>query len=111
MSGFVDDHKTGNFELELDTALHIADGLMANQYRLKAGQSMGKHVHDYTHLSILAKGIVRLEKFNSDDVEPFEKLSLDATLQPLTVVVAANIYHRITAIEDADWFCIHAEQG
>lgn len=111
MSGFVDDHKTGSFEVELDTNLHLSDVIIANEFHLLAGQSMGKHVHDYSHISILAKGIVQLEKFNKGDDKPFEVSVLSATLKPVTVIVDANIYHRITAIETADWFCIHALKG
>jgi hypothetical protein len=111
MSGFVDDHKNGSFSIELKTSLHLSDAVIANEFNLSAGQSMGKHVHDYSHISILSRGIVQLEKFNDGDSDAFEILTIDATDKAVTLIVDANIYHRITAIEDADWFCIHAEQG
>jgi hypothetical protein len=112
MGEFVDDHKNGFFGAELDNQFHfIAGEMMANEFHLLAGQSLGKHVHDYTHMSILARGIVKLEKFNRGESEPFEVSVLCATLRPVTVIVSANIYHRITAMEDADWFCIHSERG
>jgi len=110
---FVDDDKIGHFAIDLDTTLHVSDDIdvVMNEFHLLAGQSMGKHVHDYAHYSVLAKGIVKLEKFNEGEDEPFEMQMLCATLKPVTVVVSANIYHRITCIEDADWFCIHSERG
>lgn len=113
MTEFVDDHKNGHFSIDLDTTLHVSDEIdvCMNEFRLLAGQSMGKHVHDYSHYSLLTKGIVQLEKFMENTDIPFEVSVLSATLKPVAVVVSANIYHRITCIEDADWFCIHTERG
>lgn len=108
---FVDDHKNGSFAVDIQTELHIADRLIANEFNLKAGERLGKHVHDYTHLSILSNGTVKLEKFNKGEDEPFESIILCAAGKAVTVIVSANIYHRITALTDADWFCIHAEMG
>ena len=32
---FVDDHKNGSFAVDIQTELHIADRLMANEFNLK----------------------------------------------------------------------------
>jgi len=109
MSEFIDDHKFGEFGIDLDTMLHLTDVVVANEFNLLAGTCLGKHVHDYSHLSILSRGSVQLEKFHAGEDIPFSVAVLESTDKAVVVTVEANIYHRITAIKNAQWFCIHGE--
>lgn len=77
---------------------HFAAGVYAKQMQLPAGHYAVKHTHDYDHLSILAKG------------EVVVMVDEEATVYaaPACINIKAGQEHRIEAISDAVWFCIHA---
>ncbi len=77
---------------------HFADGLYAKEYRMPAGTVIGKHVHDYDHLSSLAMGQVLL---TIDGVQSEHRA-------PAMLTVKAHKVHVVQAITDAVWYCIHA---
>jgi quercetin dioxygenase-like cupin family protein len=66
--------------------------------KAKAGRVIGSHKHTYDHYSILCTGLVKVE-YDGGEVEWYE--SGDA------ITVPAGVEHRITAISDIVWFCIH----
>ena len=101
----------GEKVFDVDKDFHTSDNLMAAELYIPAGLEVGKHIHTYSHLSVLAKGKVVVEKFRIGEDAPFEVLELSAHNEAQVVEIKANIYHRITAIEDAQWFCIHANLG
>ena len=76
-----------------------AGGVYAREQTLKAGEEVTKHVHDYDHLSYLASGSATLE------VEG----ELSALHGPCMLEVKAGKEHRIQAITDIVWLCIHSE--
>lgn len=82
------------------TEFFFADKVAAKRHVLSAGDVVGKHTHDYSHLSIVGYGSVRVTTPKGSRVYD----SGDC------VIVEANIEHTITAIEDAVWYCIHKEQ-
>ena len=67
---------------------HFSDGLYAKESFFKAGMSILKHTHNFSHLSILAMGKV---------VEA-----------PACIEIKAGLTHGVKAITDCVWFCIHA---
>ena len=77
---------------------HFSDGLYAKQATFPAGTAILKHTHDFSHLSILAKGKVAVMK--GDDVEVIEG--------PACTEIKAGMTHGVKAITDCVWFCIHA---
>lgn len=80
---------------------HIfADGLYAKETEIPAGMLLAKHLHDYTHFSILAKGRVRV--WANDVMAEYEA--------PACIEIKANIEHEVQAITDATWYCVHATQ-
>lgn len=85
-------------EIDLNVVHHFSDGVYARQMTLPAGHFAVTHAHEYDHLSILASGRVLLE---------VDGLITDLKA-PACVTIAAGKHHRITATEDAMWFCIHA---
>ena len=77
---------------------HFSDGLYAKQATFPAGVAILKHTHDFSHLSILAKGKVAVLK--GEDVEIVEA--------PACIEIKAGMTHGVKALTDCVWFCIHA---
>jgi quercetin dioxygenase-like cupin family protein len=77
---------------------HFSDGLYAKESFVPANTSIMKHMHDFSHLSILAKGRVAVLKGEVIEI-------IDA---PACIEIKANVVHGITAMSDCVWFCIHA---
>lgn len=77
---------------------HFSDGLYAKQAVFPAGVAILKHTHDFSHLSILAKGKVAVMK--GEVVEIVEA--------PACIEIKAGLTHGVKALTDCVWFCIHA---
>ena len=90
----------GNFSCDLGIIHHFSDGLYAKQMMIPKGYMAGTHAHNYSHLSILAKGrvIVRTDEYNKE------------YQAPACIEIKAGVLHTIEALEDAYWFCIHATE-
>ena len=84
----------------MDVEFFTADNLFAKRHILSKGDKIGKHIHTYSHLSILGYGSVRVDVTGSSKVYD----SGDC------IVITANTEHVITALEDACWFCIHTDK-
>lgn len=78
---------------------HFAGGVYAREQTLKAGFEVEKHEHTYDHLSFLCSGSALLEVAGE----------LQHLTGPCATVVKAGQKHRIQAITDITWLCIHAE--
>lgn len=76
-----------------------AGGVYAREQTLEAGQEVEKHMHDYDHLSYLGAGRAMIE-VDGD---------LAIVQGPCMIEVKAGKTHRIQAITDITWLCIHAE--
>jgi quercetin dioxygenase-like cupin family protein len=78
---------------------HSAGGVYMREQTLAAGQEVEKHEHSYDHLSFLCWGSATLE--------------VDGELQflqaPCAIEIKAGKKHRIQALSDITWLCIHAE--
>lgn len=84
--------------MEPDIKHVFADGLYAKEAYIPAGMVLVKHQHTFTHFSILAKGRVFV---TADDVGTM----YDA---PACIEIKANVPHKIEAMMDSVWYCIHA---
>lgn len=77
---------------------HFGGGVYAKETRLPAGYSMGKHVHQHDHLSMLGSG--------------FALLTVDGVSReirgPACITVEAGKVHEVKALTAITWFCIHA---
>lgn len=86
---------------EIDELLHVehffCDGLYAKRMSIKAGYTVGKHVHDFTHMSALKSGRVIV---TVDGVPSLH-------VAPAWVEIEAGRTHTIEAVEDSVWFCTH----
>jgi quercetin dioxygenase-like cupin family protein len=76
---------------------HFSDGLYAKEIHVGAGQAILKHTHDFSHLSILAKG--KIAVLIGEEIEIVNA--------PACIEIKAGITHGVKAIEDCVWFCIH----
>ena len=88
----------GTFAIDPNVIHHFSDGLYAKQMTIPKGFMAGKHLHDYSHLSILAKGKV-IVRTDDGEVE---------YVAPACIEIKSNTYHTLEALEDCSWFCIHA---
>jgi quercetin dioxygenase-like cupin family protein len=88
----------GRYDIDPQIQNYFSDGLYAKQMIIPAGYIACQHKHNYSHLSILAKGrvIVKTDDYNQEYVAP------------ACIEIKAEIYHQILALENAVWFCIHA---
>jgi quercetin dioxygenase-like cupin family protein len=77
---------------------HFSDGLYAKQLHIPANYVIGSHSHKYNHLSILAQGEVVV--FVDDKQTRF--------VAPACIEIAAGKEHRVFAVTDSVWYCVHA---
>jgi quercetin dioxygenase-like cupin family protein len=75
-------------------------GLHVKLTELKKGMKLVQHKHTYDHLSLLLSGrvIVHLDT---------DAIVIDASATPRSMVIEAGRIHRVTAITDACWLCVH----
>lgn len=81
----------------LEVEHFFCDGLYAKRMRIMAGYTVGKHVHDFTHMSALKSGRVVLTVDGVPSVH----------IAPAWIEVVAGKVHTIEALEDSVWFCTH----
>ncbi|RKE36637.1 hypothetical protein B0G76_2839 [Paraburkholderia sp. BL23I1N1] len=85
-------------EVDLHIKHYFSGREYAKQMTLEAGNYAETHEHLYDHISILAQGIVTVE---IDGAVSYH-------IGPTAIVIPANKKHRIDAITDSVWFCVHA---
>jgi quercetin dioxygenase-like cupin family protein len=76
-----------------------AGGVYAREQTLRRGQEVEKHVHDYDHLSYLVHGTALVEVGGEWQV----------LHSPCMLEIKAGKTHRIEALTDITWLCIHSE--
>lgn len=87
-----------SIEIDFGIVHHFSDGVYARQMALAAGDIAMTHAHEYDHMSILAQGYAKVE---IDGVSTGYRA-------PACINIAANKHHKIIALTDIVWFCIHA---
>ena len=90
--------REGNFEVDPQIEHHFSDGLYAKRMVIPKGYEVGQHAHQYSHLSILAKGRVLVK--TDDNQKEYAA--------PACIEIKSNVLHVIQALDDSEWFCIHA---
>jgi quercetin dioxygenase-like cupin family protein len=84
--------------------LHIKHYFSGREYArhmaLPAGHYADTHRHTFDHLSILARGQARVT---------VDGVATDYT-GPECIVIRAGQVHRIEALTDVVWFCVHATE-
>jgi quercetin dioxygenase-like cupin family protein len=82
----------------VNIAHYFSDGLYAKEIHVPADMAVMKHMHDFSHLSILAKGKVAVLK--GEEIEIIKA--------PACIEIKAGLVHGVKAIDDCVWYCIHA---
>lgn len=77
---------------------HFSDGLYAKEVFVPEGTAILKHVHDFSHLSILASGRVVVMMEDTQKV----------VTAPACIEIKAGVTHGVKALTNCVWFCIHA---
>ena len=77
---------------------HFSAGVYAKEQKLAKGYMVETHAHKYDHLSIMSGGPVEVE------------CNGESTLYVgcACITIKAGVKHKITALGDSVWFCIHA---
>ena len=68
--------------------------------RIPKGRELTQHVHPYDHYSLLVAGIVDVESEG-------RSIRYLARMGPCCIEIKAGIAHKVTAITDAIWICLH----
>jgi quercetin dioxygenase-like cupin family protein len=84
-------------EIDLHTQHFFSEKIYAKQMKLPAGHFAVSHKHNYDHLSILSTGIAEV----TTDTETRQYTA------PACIDIKAGVEHKIVAITDVDWFCLH----
>ena len=77
---------------------HFSDGLYAKETFIPKDMILKQHKHNYSHLSILAKGSVVVNK--DGDIVVYKA--------PCCIEIEKEISHGVLALEDCVWYCVHA---
>ena len=80
---------------------HCAGDLYTKAAHIPAGHVLVQHMHKYSHLSILASGIVEV---CVDGVTTQH-------VGPECMTIEAGKHHGVKALTDAVWYCIHSVTG
>lgn len=79
---------------------HFSAGVYVREMTLAKGHYALSHAHKYDHMSILSSGkaIVTVQGEEKEYVAPS------------CIEIKAGEIHKIVALEDVVWFCIHATE-
>lgn len=86
--------------MSFDTQHHFSSGVYAKEMHLARSHYAVSHKHKYDHLSILASGVAVVECDNEAKLYT----------APACITIKAGVNHKITALDDVVWFCIHATE-
>jgi len=84
--------------IDLQTKHYFSGREYAKEMHMPKGSWAETHEHKYDHISILASGSVLL---TIDDVHHVH-------VGPTAIVIPALKKHRVSALTDVVWFCVHA---
>ena len=82
----------------IDARHHFCDGMCVKEMQLAAGFCAVTHRHVYDHFSILGKGRARVTVGEETAVH----------VAPALILIRKGHDHCIEALEDLNWYCIHA---
>lgn len=80
-----------------DVKHHFSDSLYVKEVTLKAGTSVIKHTHNFSHLSVLVRGSAKITVDGYTGIHNGYKI----------FEILAGENHAIEALTDITWLCIH----
>jgi quercetin dioxygenase-like cupin family protein len=91
--------KKPEFSMDMVGIEHVfCGGIYAKKTTIPSGVVLDQHKHNFDHLSILSKGRVKVT---------VDGVSKEAKAGDYLEIVAGKS-HKVEAITDTVWFCIHA---
>lgn len=84
--------------IDLNIKHYFSGREYAKQMTLPAGHYAETHKHTHDHLSILASGRVLVTVDGATSAHE----------GPTCITIPAGAAHRIDAVTDSEWFCVHA---
>jgi hypothetical protein len=88
--------------IDVDIRHHFGGGVYIKETRIPARHVMVQHKHKFEHLSVLASGIANVLRSSSAIERQYEG--------PSVLTIEADEHHRVEAITDCVWLCIHATE-
>jgi quercetin dioxygenase-like cupin family protein len=79
-------------------AHHFVGGLYAKETHIPAGKWLAQHEHEYEHLAALMSGTALVEVDGAEQEHSAPKM----------LTIAAGKVHKVTAVTDVVWACLHA---
>lgn len=79
---------------------HFGGGVYAKECFIPAGQEHEQHVHKFDHLSVLAYGVAEVTVDGATTKH----------VGPTCLTIHAGKSHKVRAITDLAWYCIHASE-
>jgi quercetin dioxygenase-like cupin family protein len=77
---------------------HFGGGVYAKETRIPAGYILVQHKHEFDHLSVVGSGIVQVTVDGKTST----------VVAPACLLIKAHTEHRVQAVTDSVWYCIHA---
>lgn len=87
----------GSFAVDPNIKHFFFEEFYAKRMSLPKGFFALSHAHKYSHMSVLSKGRARVITDDTDQI--YEEGEC--------IEIKAGVHHRIEALEDVTWFCIH----
>jgi quercetin dioxygenase-like cupin family protein len=84
--------------IDLNIKHHFIGGVYAKEMIFPKNSGGAQHKHVFDHMSILAQGKVKLMVDG--------KVSIIEA--PAVIEIKKNTVHRVVALEECRWYCIHA---
>lgn len=81
---------------------HFGGGIYAKQTTIPAGLVLSQHKHTHDHLSLLTHGSVIVA------VDGITTKHTATPGAPVVLTIPAGKTHKVEALTDVVWFCIHA---
>jgi quercetin dioxygenase-like cupin family protein len=85
-------------EIEAEVFHHFGGGVYVKETHIPAGCVAVQHKHVYDHLSVLVSGRAKVSVENQ-----FAEIEA-----PRVLTILANKYHKVEAVTDCVWLCVHA---
>lgn len=76
---------------------HLVSGVYTKECHIKAGKVLTQHKHNFDHLSKLTEGTAIVECEGQRRI----------LVAPAQCIIEANKNHKVTALTDIIWLCIH----
>lgn len=84
--------------IDLRIKHHFSSGVYMKEMKLPKDHYVNTHEHKYDHFGLLCSGVAIVELNGIQEIHE----------GPCVIEIKAGKKHKITAIEDISWFCIHA---